>query len=266
MVTICSISAAVGLKLTVTLICMLRFAVFRRNVPTTNYEVIFESIIWLQWVALMKWEAQNSTDDKDKSSKHIRSPHDEVVSEVALIPIKQSAREEASKHKDLAQTTVQKLHELVEEMWSFRLVQYKDTVKRASYKFHSTDDSEPCPPTFFPRLNKTVGEKKLDPKVLLRQKAPFVYDNCMLHYARVARVIHKHATSHSFMLASSGRKQLNTNARKHTAVQLHLRNVDTAFQWCKWPQTCEVMLRSDAWHAVRPALGMNHWEAKSTLW
>jgi hypothetical protein len=38
------------------------------------------------------------------------------VSEVALIPIKQSAREEKSKQKDLAQTTVNKLHEVVEGM------------------------------------------------------------------------------------------------------------------------------------------------------
>ena len=123
----------------------------------------------------MKWEAQNPSEDKDKSSKHIRSPHDKVVSEVALIPIKQSAREEKSKQKDLAQTTVKKLEEHVEEMWSFRAVQYKDTVKRASCNFHSTDDSEPWIPTFFPRLNKTVGEKKLDPNVLFRWKAAFVH-------------------------------------------------------------------------------------------
>ena len=88
-----------------------------------------------------------------------------------------------------------------------------------------------------------------------------------MRYVRAARIRYKQTLFYSHMLASSGRKQLNTNARKHaTGVRLHQRNVETAFQWCKWPQTCEVMFRSDAWLAIRPALGMTHWKAKSTLW
>ena len=73
----------------------------------------------------------------------------------------------------------------------------------------------------------------------------------MLLYAKVTKIIHKHATFHSLKLASPGRKQLRTNARKHIAVRPQQRNVETDFQWCKRPQTCEVMLRSDAGRAVR---------------
>ena len=102
----------------------------------------------------MTWEAQESFAHKDKSSKQIRFPHDGVLAKITLIPTKQGAREQKSKQKDLAQkTTGEKLHELV---WA---VHYKDTVKRTTCNFHPTDDNWSWILTFFPRLNKTVGEK-----------------------------------------------------------------------------------------------------------
>ena len=102
---------------------------------------------------------------------------DELVSMDAQISIISSAHEQKSKQKDRAQTrSVKNLHELVTEMWSVRAVQYKNTVKRAARNFHQTDDAVYWFPTFFPRLNMTVGEKKLDPEVSFRSKAESAYE------------------------------------------------------------------------------------------
>ena len=70
------------------------------------------------------------------------------------------------KTEDLAQTSpVKKLHELYKkcdhsERYSTRILSSGHPAF-----FHPTDDRERWIPTFFPRLNETVGEKKLDPEV-----------------------------------------------------------------------------------------------------
>ena len=91
------------------------------------------------------------------------------MSKDAHISIIPTAHEQKSKQKDRAQTkSVKNLHELVAEMRSVRAVQYKHTVKRTTCNFIQTDDTAHWLPTFFRRLNMTVGEKKLDPKVSFR--------------------------------------------------------------------------------------------------
>ena len=52
------------------------------------------------------------------------------------------------------------------QMRSRNLLQYKNTVKRTLVIFHQTDETKHWIPTNFPRLNMTVGEKKLDPEIL----------------------------------------------------------------------------------------------------
>ena len=81
-------------------------------------------------------------------------------------------------------------------------------------------------PTEYDSRGKKVGSKSF-----LSIKAEIAYEEYTVHYARAARIRHKQTSFYSLMLASSGRKQLHTNAREHvTGVRLHQRNVETAFQ------------------------------------
>ena len=103
------------------------------------------------------------------TSDYLKMNQDELVSKDAQISIIPSAHEQKSKQKARAQTrSVKNLHELVTEMWSVRAVQYKNTVKHTIRSFLQTNDTVYWIPTFFPRLNMTVGEKKLDPEILFR--------------------------------------------------------------------------------------------------
>ena len=119
MFTICSISAAVGVKLTVTLIFITRFTIFRRSVSKPTLKLIFEveanfcgmhDMRGSRIVCAHRQVLKNTSD-------YLKMNQDELVLKDAQISIISSAHEQKSKHEDHAQTrSVKNLHELVTEM------------------------------------------------------------------------------------------------------------------------------------------------------